>query len=513
MSRSPNRGRVWHTFAPAVLIGALSLGTPLPLHAQYVGKVDTSKAAKTPPLRSIGVLEYTGDDYMKPTASRLVPIAVWDGERYQPGGLYLAQPMPLAVDPGTQYELQIAGLPKGFFDVKAAGNANGEWIAIGAYQKPVVPKPSHLKASKNPPQLIHDGGIDDDRPHFAHRPADSGSSSGSNGSSSGSKSGGTSGSGNTSSNAPAVDPDRPTLHRRTDSGSDSGTTPDTSGGTSGSSGNSPGSGTSSGSTSSVDPDRPQLHRHTEANPKDNGAPVSATTEIDPDRPRLMRGRPAEIEALDAPSDVEVAKLEKNVENLNLMAAVSDTRNREPHSFVYSWTDPEDAKKAQAALETIAQNLLAGNKLQPAIAGKPSAAPVKKATATGTRTTHRATAKSAAPVLPVLANEDFKAYELSFGSVATLVFSAEMTDAQNKKHYVTIVAQPDFNGTPQVIFKQVTSDNELDVTPRMQIVDAVDTDADNRAELIFELSNQNDRQYAIYRVGDRSMEQVFSTAGS
>ena len=43
------------------------------------------------------------------------------------------------------------------------------------------------------------------------------------------------------------------------------------------------------------------------------------------------------------------------------------------------------------------------------------------------------------------------------------------------------------GTPQVIFQQLTSDKELDVTPRMQIVDAVDTDADNRAELIFELN--------------------------
>jgi hypothetical protein len=43
----------WRAFAPAVLAGMLGM----PLHAQYVGKVDTSKAAKTPPLRSIGVLE------------------------------------------------------------------------------------------------------------------------------------------------------------------------------------------------------------------------------------------------------------------------------------------------------------------------------------------------------------------------------------------------------------------------------------------------------------------------
>jgi len=44
------------------------------------------------------------------------------------------------------------------------------------------------------------------------------------------------------------------------------------------------------------------------------------------------------------------------------------------------------------------------------------------------------------------------------------------------------------------------------------VDAVDTDADNRAELIFALAGKTDQQFAIYKVHDRSVEQVFSTSG-
>jgi hypothetical protein len=48
---------------------------------------------------------------------------------------------------------------------------------------------------------------------------------------------------------------------------------------------------------------------------------------------------------------------------------------------------------------------------------------------------------------------------------------------------------------------------------MQLVDAVDTDADNRAELIFELAGKTEQQFAIYRVHDRAVEQVFSTGGS
>ena len=493
----------------------LSAGISVPSYGQYVGRVDANKDAKIPPLRATAVLEYTGD-VTKPVASRLIPIAVWDGETYQPGGLYMAQPVPLTVESGTQYELQVAGMPKGLFDVKAAANVSGSWIAIGAFQKPPSPKASRLKASKNLPQVVHDAGYDDDKPHFAHRPAESGTGSGSGSSGSGSSGSGSSGSGSSGSNAPAVDPDRPTLHKRTDSGSGSSSSGSSSG--SGNSGSSSGSssGNSSGSNSgpSVDPDRPTLHKHTESNANDNGASVSATNDVDPDRPVLRRGRPENLESLDVPSNVEIAKLAGSPENLEHMIAVSDAKTREPHNFVYSWTDPDDAKKMQASLEDMAKNLLAGKPLRPAISSQP--APAKKATTTVTHgsTVHRTAAKKPpAPALPDLADEQFKAYELTFGGGATLVFSAKSTMPDGKVKYVTLIAQPDFNGVPQVIFKQVTSEDELDVIPRMQLVDAVDTDADNRGELIFELAGKTDRQYAIYKVADRSVEQVFSTAGS
>ena len=546
-SRSPRR---------IFVLLALGAGLAVPALAQYPGRVDPNKSAPEPVLRSTAVLEYTGD-YTKPIASRLIPVAVWDGERYQPGGLYMAQPMPLAVESGTQYELFDAGASRGLFDVKAAANVSGSWIAIGNYQKPVPPKVAKLRASKTLPTMMRDGVPDDGKPHFAHRPADSPASSGS--STSGSSSGSTpSGSTTSGSTAPATDPDKPTLHRRTDSssGSTSGSGSDTqtgSGSTSASSsapsvdpdrptlhrktddtataqtGSTSQTGSDSGKASSsapdVDPDRPTLHRHSAAaNTNDNGAPVSATTEVDPDRPRLKRGRPEDLESLDVPSTVEIAKLSGNPENLKLMAAVSDIKTRVPHSFVYSWSDPDDMKKAQAALEDTARNLLSGKPLQPQITGstagktavakttaqKPAPAAAKPSTTS--HATHRTSAKS--PVAPPLElkDEQFKAFELSFGSGATLVFSASSGEGDAVK-YVTIIAQPDFNGTPQVIWKQVTSGGQLDVTPRMQLVDAVDTDADNRAELIFELAGRTDRQFAIYRVADHSVQQVFTTGNS
>jgi len=334
------------------------------------------------------------------------------------------------VESGTVYELLDAGTSKGLFDVKAAANVSGSWVATGTYSKPAQPKVARLKPSKALPQFVHDAGSDDGKPHFAHRPpADSGSgqTSGQSGSGSASSAGGSSSS---------ADSDRPTLHRRTDS-----TTGEQSG--SGSSGSGSGSGTGSGTASNapdVDPDRPTLHKRTDAtaNPNDNGAPVTATTNIDPDRPKLGYGKPAEYESLDAPSKVEIAKLAGQPNNLKLMAAVSDAKTREPHSYVYSWTDPEDAKKVQAALEDAAKNLLAGNAVTATVSGQTVAtsasgakAPLHKSTNTVTNsrtasahagTTHKKPAPK--PALPDLEDEQFKAYELSFGGGATLVFSAK-----------------------------------------------------------------------------------------
>jgi len=114
-----------------------------PVWAQYPGQV--AKSAKDAPvLRSIAVLEWTGDAG-KPKASRLVPVAVFDAGQLQDGSVYLSRPAPLALTGGVEYELQENGQPLGLFDVRGAGQEQGGWVGHGAWKPLPVAKPKPSK--------------------------------------------------------------------------------------------------------------------------------------------------------------------------------------------------------------------------------------------------------------------------------------------------------------------------------------------------------------------------------
>ncbi len=259
---------------------------------------------------------------------------------------------------------------------------------------------------------------------------------------------------------PSGDPDRPTLRRRADSSTAS-----------------PAPSASTGST--------------------DAAPETAIAGADPDRPRIVHGQ-------QTPSDdYQPAQLTGVPSGLQQMIAVSDASEREAHSFVYLWADPADATKMQEQMEIAAAGAIAA-----------TAPPVKTTTRPHTATTpaqrRKAAAAPPAPPKPVFTNERFKAYELTYSGGATLVFTAEAQDKAGKTKYVTLIAQPDFNGVPKVLFKSVTDDDHLDVTPRMRLVDAVDARASNRGDLVFELRRGRDREFVIYRIAAGQAEQVFTT---
>jgi hypothetical protein len=461
---------------------AVLLALAAPAWGQYPGHVENKKKAAAS-VRAVAVLEWTGE-VGKPSASRIIPISVFDGERYQPGGLYLAKPEPLALEPGTEYVLQDSGVARGLFDINSAQDVQGYWFGYGAWKPmaaPVKRAARPAKQGKNTHEVTDAGS---DRPRFKGRDSSGGSTSSDSSSSSSNKSESTG------------DPDRPTLRRRADSSSSS---------SSDSSSPSPSTDTSTSSKAPAsDPDRPTLHKHSDSSSSTPGSssanapgPETPIAGADPDRPRMAHGQ-------QTPKDeYQPAQLTGVPTGLQQMIAVSDAGEGEPHPFVYLWADPGDAAKMQEQMEIAAGAAVAASEPPVKTAVKPHAA---------TTPAQRRKAATTPPPAPkfVFTNEHFKAYELTYSGGATLVFSGETLNHAGKVKYVTLIAQPDFNGVPKVLFKSVTDDDHLDVTPKMRLVDAVDARANNRGDLVFELRSNRDREFVIYRIASGQAEQVFTT---
>jgi hypothetical protein len=467
-----------------VLAAAALLLAALPAAAQYSGKV-SSDEKEAPVLRSIAVLEWTGDEE-KPKASRLVPVAVDDAGQLQDGGIYLARPWPLAVIPEVEYELQQDGKPVGLFDIQNAGQQMGSWVGFGAW-KPMPeahPKLSAKELAKTRLDDEDDAKSDEPVLHRKHHADDTPSGS----------SAGNSGSGSGSQTQSAPDSDRPVLHKK-ESGSDNSSEASSAGASN--------SGASTASSSPPDdPDRPVLHKEKKKSaPADVASVENIPGDTDPDRPRLKRGKSTGDAIQVAPSLLGVP------DDLHQEVAVSDSKTRPPHRWNYSWSNPDDEAKMKASLEDMARTALGLN-------SSPAAAKAVGAkSSSSARPATKKAAKPAAPPEPApLEGEQFRVFELAYGSGATLVLSAHTSGPPAQQKFVTLIAQPDLYGNVLLLKKNVTDGEHLDETPRMRLIDAVDALADNRGELLFELRGATQRQFALYRVLRGQAEQLFLTGG-
>lgn len=487
----------------------------LPAWAQYPGQVSkTSKDA--PELRAIGVLEWIGVAG-KPTTSRIIPVTVLDGGELQDGGLYLARPEPLALAAEVEYELEQNGKPVGLYDIRNARQEQGSWVGYGSW-KP-MPRPKSAPPAQEMAHVGFESDAQSDEPvlHRKHHAGDASAA----GTGKGGDSGSNSGSGSTGDASPA-DPDRPTLHKKASGNS----TADTNTATASSS-PSADSGTAPAAGSPADPDRPTLHKHdstdsadagtssagaaagdpdrpvlkkTKSQPSDDGGHVESLPDVtDPDRPRLQRGKYEGNDIAVTPSMIGLPP------EMQQAVAVSDAKTHTVHVWNYAWANPDDEAKMKAALEDIARGALGLN--QPAAATK-----AKRTTTTQTAT--RAKAKTVPPPPPApLTDEQFRVFELAYGSGATLVLTAHTDGPAAQEKFVTLVAQPDLYGNVLVLLKSVTDGAHLDETPRMRLVDAVDALADNRGELLFEMRGATQRQFALYRVLRGRAEKLFVSGGA
>lgn len=425
--------------------------------------------------RAIGVYEWTGN-LPKPTAARLIPVSLFINGHFQDAGVYLAQPVPFVLQTGDVYSIERAGQSIGTLDLEYArnivtrhsvsdDNPLGAWYGYGRFLTAAQEaKATALHAIKPPVVLASTESDADDRPHFIRRQP---STTTSTSTTSPTPTTPTKPAATTPNPAPEYDPDRPTLRHR---------------------------------------DPSDTTKSTKDSKKELGyvTPPNTTLNDDPNRPILRRGVPADA--------VTTTQLTGTPPNLHQAVAVSDPANHDPHLFTREWATSTERAETLAALQALAQPLLAQyiatNKLNPTSATTPPKKP-----AHATHIAHSRTRKGAAPLPPPpvpLVDEDIHGYTLSYDGLPTFVYSAETPVPSGGPVYLTLVAQRLPSGKLQVALSSVTDATHLDRTPWFRLVDVVDPDWSHRGSLLFELRAQSSRQFALYRLITAQAERTFIT---
>lgn len=194
-----------------------------------------------------------------------------------------------------------------------------------------------------------------------------------------------------------------------------------------------------------------------------------------------------------------------------MAAVSDAHGPEPHSYGFEWLKGEEEQRHDQMLAFAKQQLAAYLKTQSKEQVTPEEHP--------SRSLHRVTAKSAPE--PVFQNAKMIAYDLWLTNQPILVFTAEAhlppsaSGAQagpyrDLTYSITIAAYPDIYNNLHKLYVGVTDKYHLDVTPKLELIDAIDADGDGRGELLFRETSDAGTGWVIYRATADSLWKMYDS---
>ncbi len=410
-----------------------------------------AKSKKRGP-RAIGVLEF-----LPGGKARLVPVALWIDDHFYDASLYSSNPEPMALEPETVYEATSYGESTGLFTVTTPEQVKGSWVAMGDWKPHNAMDEKVAQQKANAPKSTPKFDPNDERPVLKRGAEDAPAAS-----SSGAATSASAGSPGQSSPEP---PDRPVLTKPKPAPSDADSSTQT----------------------------------PAANQTSNSA---AAGETDPNRPTLRRG--AQPEHAAAPTDVEktTAQVQSAQAKLTSMMAtqgrksypaVSDAGAHENRSMLYTMNAEERNNKSEE------MRALALAEIGKFIA---------------TRKT------PALPKTAAITDYDLRSFDLDFSNSPTLVLTATLSLPAAKAlrggefdYFVTVVAREDINGTPIKIFSLVSDSNHLDSFPRMEMIDAVDADANGRGDLLFRQHSDSGISYSLYRVYPYDMQKVFEGGAS
>jgi hypothetical protein len=471
--------------------------------------------------------------------SSLVPIAILINGKFWDAAAYKADPVPMALEPETVYEVEQTGSSLGLFTVQSALHANGvnvpiPWIATGLWH-PAGEEPAHkaakaetvpagLGASDAPPRLTRnatatsssekDSGAKTASPPAQSKPAEgSGSDSSSN-------------DGPPRLIRPDATPSSPPSSSPS-SPSSSGTSTSASAGGSGqtdkttapASSQSPPSGSSSTPPASSDKAQSKAAKTSSVPESDSGAGTGY-------RPQLRRGKPEESFAdEDVPGyskpGMAASKTSDSAKgtiaaaddsNVQTIPAISDASGPQPHSFKFEFYSDEEATRQKQ------MTALANNEVRAYVNQQTK----MTTTASGAKQIHPVSKKSSAlkPQDAVFDQVRLAAYDLWTTNIPVLVFSAEaqMPSASGneaagdsgRQYSVVLVAYPDIYGNLHKIYSSVTDKFHLDITPRLELIDAVDADGDGHGELLFREVSDGGTGWAIYGASADKLWKIYDS---
>jgi hypothetical protein len=508
-------GVILALFAPAVVMTAQEERPQITPREKPKTKKDNSP-------RALGLLRLNSSG-----KATLVPIVILVNGKLYDASAYKADPIPMALESGTVYEAERSGDSQGLFTVNGAIHSRDPgsqypWVGSGSYlaNGSERPKQAH-KAEDVPVGMENDNGPprlskgDKPKPVAApenapsNPPAGTGSSEkpGAPPSTSSTTPGDSSASQPTQADAPAS------------SANPAGQTPDQTAG------------------KPADQTSPQATGQTAAQPAKDQPTSQAPASQSPDdsyRPTLRRGKPTQpmpgddetapkarsAKATDAKAaDAKTTTPAASSVAVELMPAISDAGGPDPKSYKFEWRKGEEDDRRQQMLALARDELRAylNQQAQAIITLKPAAEAGAKSAAKSSAPGRKPARKQTQPALE---NVQFKSFDVWDNNDPVMVLTAEASapapsgsaaaTAEPLDYTITLVARTDIYSKLHKLYWGITDKYHLDLTPRLELIDAVDADGDGRGELLFHETTDAGSGYVIYRATADTLWKMFDS---
>ncbi len=441
----------------------------------------------------------------------LIPVAILVDGKFYDASEYKADPVPMALESGTVYEVEQTGSSQGLFTVSQALHSKSPanphpWLGTGSYLANGTQAATNFRKAEDKPVGIDNIGSDEP-PRLTRGSAASPAASTPAPSNAGAGS-----SGKTAANPPAASSDKsastPPPAASSPEKSGAGTAPDK-----------PAPASQAPSTEKSSATQPS-----QAQPSASSQQAQSQGSPNYYRPTLRRGKPTEQvppgeqedeEGLKAVTlDSKTTALAAQAISYHYAAAISDDGGPDPRSYKFFWKPGEEDERRTQMLALAAKevNAYVAAEARNLIAPKP--APAKPASAKAS------SRKSAAkPPQPVFENTQFQGFDVWLNNQPVMVLTADahMPPAPGAStppisYSITLVATTDIYGELRKLYLGVTDKFHLDVTPRLELIDVVDADGKGRGDLLFKQTTDAGSGYIIYRPTADKLWKLFDSLG-